>query len=143
MTKLARAGIGAKIEYGDGESPEVFTEVAEVRNISGPQLSRNTSDATTLDSAGGFEETIPALKTGGQVTLPILWINSAAQQDVYDMFDDDDAINWRITLPTNPTTIFAFAANVTGINMDINPNEPMQAELTLTISGQVARTSGS
>ena len=64
-------GVGTILERGDGASPEVFTAIAKIVSISGPEESKDELDDTTLDSAGGYKEFVSGLKDGGSMTLAL------------------------------------------------------------------------
>ena len=54
MTAAAKAGVGTTFSVGDGASPEVFTAIGEIVNASGPNISAEQIEVTTLDSSGGY-----------------------------------------------------------------------------------------
>lgn len=52
MPTQAKAAYGTKIKMGDGGSPETFTEIPEIGDITGPGMEVETEDVTTHSSAG-------------------------------------------------------------------------------------------
>jgi hypothetical protein len=56
---------------GDVGSPEGFVQVAKVRTINGPGLSRSWKDRTDLDST--WKEGKPGLPDIGEVSLQLHW----------------------------------------------------------------------
>lgn len=137
MTTLARSGVGAIIKI-TSTSPN--TVIGEVTNIDGPQESIDQTEVTTLDSAGGFKEFANALRDGGTVTIPILWINTAAQRTFRNLFGSATQPTFSITLPTSPQTVVTFAGRIASRNWTINPADPMQAEVQIKVSGTVTFT---
>jgi len=137
MTDAARSGVGAILRI---TSTSPWTVVGEVVNIAGPQESVDQTEATTLDSTGGFKEYIPALKDGGSITIPILWTNTAAQRSFRNLFGNVTPTSFSITLPTSPQTLVEFDGFIQSRNWTINPTDPMQAEVQIKISGQVTYT---
>lgn len=79
MTQSALRGKGTKIRIGDdviGASPApTFTEIAEVTQITGPGMSMDTSDVTSMDS-GNWRDFIAILNDPGEVTFDINYIPS-------------------------------------------------------------------
>jgi predicted secreted protein len=137
----AVAGVGTVLAEGDGASPEVFTAVAEVLTISGPELSTEEIDVTSLDSSGGFKETIAGLRDAGSVSFDVNWIKGDAQQlSIRDKIASGAAGNYKITWSDSPATVADFAAIVTGFSMNTEPNSQIQASITLKITGQVTFT---
>jgi hypothetical protein len=137
MTAQARSGVGAIIKI---TSTSPHTVVGEVTNIDGPQESIEQTEVTTLDSTGGFKEFTDALKDGGTVTIPILWINTAAQRAFRNLFGAATQPTFEITLPTSPLTLVSFAGRIASRNWTVNPADPMQAEVQIKVSGEVTFT---
>ena len=57
------------LKIGDGATPEVFTAIAEVKDINGPVLSREFAEFTHQQSASGYREYKPTFKNSGDVTF--------------------------------------------------------------------------
>ena len=49
-------GLGTLLKIGDGATPEVFAAIAEVKDITGPGLSREFAEFTRQQSSGGYRE---------------------------------------------------------------------------------------
>ncbi len=136
----AVAGLGTTFQSGDGASPEVFTTIAEVLSIGGPELSTEEIDVTNLDSSGGFKETIAGLKDAGSATLELNWTKSADQVAIRDKLAAGTTDNYKITWSDSPPTIADFAGLITAFSMNTEPNAQITASLTVKISGQVTFT---
>jgi len=48
-----------------------YTAIGQVKDISGPDISRGDIDVTDHDSASGWREFLPGLSDGGTVSFPI------------------------------------------------------------------------
>lgn len=69
-----QAAYGAQLKMGDGATPtEEFTTIADVKDISGPGVTRDMVDGTTHSSEDGYKEKVPTLKDGGDVTFELNW----------------------------------------------------------------------
>ena len=91
-------GVTSTLEYGDGASPEVFTAIGKIATISGPELSKEEVDDTTLDSPGGFKEFLSGLKDPGQVTFTVHRSpNDQNQEILFSDFAGTARRNFRIT----------------------------------------------
>ena len=136
----AISGIGAKYKRGDGQSNEIFSAIAEVSNIGGPDKSRDTIDVTSLDSTDGYREFIAGFRDGGEVTL-----NMNFTRDGYISMDadylSDDLVNYQIVFPDTGETTFDFAALVTNITNVIPTDDKISMDVTLKISGPVTTSS--
>lgn len=141
MTTSAISSFGTLLKKGDGGSPEVFTTIAEVLDIEGPDESLETEDVTSHDSTSGWVEKIGTLLDGGEVSFEVNFVPTNATHDSTtglraDMINRTRR-NFQMVLPDAGTTTYAFAALVT----NVKPSEPvkgaLRAEVTLEISGVV------
>jgi predicted secreted protein len=80
MPTLAIAAIGTLLKAGDGASPEVFTTLAEVRDIDGPSMTAEEIDVTNHSTVGNFAESIPGLLDAGSLSFAHNWIFTDASQ---------------------------------------------------------------
>jgi Lambda phage tail tube protein, TTP len=58
-----------------------YTTVAEVKDITGPDISVDVVDVTNQDSPDNFQEMIPTLKKGGTASFEVNFLPSDATQD--------------------------------------------------------------
>ena len=49
------------------------TKVAEVVNISGPNIETEDIDITSMDSSSGFRDFIPGLIDGGEISVDLVY----------------------------------------------------------------------
>lgn len=139
---LAVSSEGTLLKMGDGAGPEVFTAIAEVRDIGGPALAQGTEEVTHHGS-GGWREFIATLKEGGEVTFQVNVLNDATQgpgSGLLDAFDDGEAHNFQIVFPTATPLTADFAAIVTGFTPDAPVEGALTADATLQITGEVTWT---
>ena len=50
---------GTLLKAGNAASPEVFTTIANLGDIDGPELATNMEDVTSHDSTSGYDEVMP------------------------------------------------------------------------------------
>ena len=140
MATAAVSSFGTLLKAGDGGSPtEVFTTIAEVKDISGPSMEQGTEEVTTHSSPARFREFIPTLLDGGEVTFDVNFIGDATQgpaDGVYDDMVDGTKRNYTITFPTTGADVVTFAAYVTGFEPDAPVEGVLGASITLKITGQ-------
>ncbi len=136
-----KVGLGTIIAWSDGASPEVFTAIGKVANIGGPEESAEEVDDTTLDSSGGYTETLQGLKNGGTVSFTMHRNPDAAanQAQLETDFDAATTRKWRITWPFSPNELHSFQAFVQSLTRNTEPNAPITVDVTLKISGPVTR----
>lgn len=140
MATSAIMGIGTLLQIGDGGGPEVFTTMAEVLSISGPNETRETLDVTNMDSPNNTREKILALKDSGSVTFDMNFLGTNAQQNQLKTDMDAGTLrNFKIVMPGTVRT-FAFAALVTELSKDFPVDSQITASVTLEISGPVTES---
>jgi predicted secreted protein len=131
-------GYSTLFKTGNGATPEVFTTVAEVTNITPPAMSRDTVDATHEESPDGWREFIAGLKDGGEVSLDMNFVPDSADALAFmaewDATGSSALKNRQIVFPDG--SIFAFAAILTGYEPDAPIDDKMAASVTLKVSGK-------
>ncbi|HYI67130.1 MAG TPA: phage tail tube protein [Candidatus Limnocylindrales bacterium] len=142
MGGLAKWAFGAQIQIGDGATPtEGFTTIAEVLDISGPNLTRDTEDVTPHDAVDGYEEFIATLRRTGEVTFDVNFVPSHATHGpgaggLIGLYESDEATNFRLVLAASIGYTWAFAAFVTGINPGNPVTGASRASITLKPTGK-------
>lgn len=125
---------GTIFGIGDGEISESFTPVAEVTNISGPSLSRDSIEVTSHGSTDGYREYIPGLTDGGEVTIDLNW-NHTSHDDVWDLIDsEENNVNFEVLFPD--ATSFIFSGHATGFEVTAPIDDKLTASVTFKVSGQ-------
>lgn len=135
----ATAGVGTIFQRWSGSA---WVNIAEVNTITGPSMSRDTIDVTSLSSTGGYREFIGGFRNPGTVQLSMNFTRSN-----YDLFKTDfesSAIgNYRIVLPDAENTSVEFEGLVTELPLTIPADDKITMDVTIQISGAVETDSGS
>jgi len=113
------------------------TTVAQVRDISGPGISTETTETTDRDG-DGWKEFIGGLKDGGEVTFDILYDPSAATHDgttgIVALANSREEKTWTVEWPGSVTW------SLPGIVTKFEPKAPladaMTADVTVKVSGK-------
>ncbi|WP_405710108.1 phage tail tube protein [Streptomyces xanthophaeus] len=126
---------GTQFKRGDGAGPEVFTALANVTNVSGPGLSRETIDVTSHGSPDAWMEFIGGLKDGGEVSLDVNYAPANHDALVED-FDDDEPRNYQIVFPDPDTTTWSIKAVMTGFESEAPYDDKLAATITFKVSGK-------
>jgi len=135
----AIAGVGTKFRRWDGS---VWQDIAEINSITGPSMSRDTIDVTSLDSTGGYREFIAGFRDAGTITLAMNFSRETFELMKSD-FESDDLQNYEIILPDEEETSLEFEGLVTELPLTIPADDKVTADVTIKISGQVVVNSGS
>ena len=133
MTTAAFAGVGTLFKRGEDT-------VAEINSISGPNMSRDPIDVTSLDSTGGYREFIPGFRDGGEVTLSCNW-ELGAWSDWLADFQSDNIVTYTIVLSNDEATEISFDAYCVGMGVEIPTDDKVTNEVTLKITGAVSISS--
>lgn len=145
MTTLASIGHSNLFQIFDTDaSPDAWTTVAEVGNITPPAMARDAQDATHTESTEGWREFIPGLKDGGEVTCELNFVPDTASTDlILAQFDSDALTQIRIlfadasTAGANPPcSKFTCNAVMTGFKPEAPMDDKMKATLTFKVSGK-------
>lgn len=134
----AISGVGAEFRLGDAASPEVYTKVAEVLSISGPELSAEQIEATSLDSTGGYKEFISGLLDGGTVSIEFNFVSGNSNQEALRTrvsTSNQSALNYRIALPDSPETTVTFSGIVESYSMNVEAGSAVTVSVGVKISG--------
>ena len=136
----ALIGFGVTLARGNGASPEVFTDIAELMDLSPPSMTKDQVEATHTKSPDGFREYIPGLKDGGEFSATMNFLPSDTTQGntagglMHDFINESETRNWRITYPGSPAVTWTFRATVIGYEVAT----PMDDKMTLVATFRVA-----
>jgi predicted secreted protein len=145
----AFAGLGTKLQRGDGAGPEVFTTIAEMTKVQGTGSKADVIDVTNMDSPSAYREKLVTLLDAGEIAFDgNLIADDATQENVQADFDGRVLHNWKVVLPDDPATSLPrghwdFAAYVTSLDFDNQHDKQSTISGKLTITGPRTYTSGS
>ncbi|MCM2390198.1 phage tail tube protein [Streptomyces albipurpureus] len=128
-------GFGVQLRRGDGATPEVFTSIADITNLGGPSMTRNTIDVTSHGSPDGWMEHIGGLKDAGEVSLDVNYQPRYHDALVAD-FDDTAPRNYQIVFPDPEQTTWTIKSILTGFEPEWPHDDKAAASLTLKVSGK-------
>jgi hypothetical protein len=138
MPSGAIPAYGTLLKRGDGGAPETFTTVAEVRDISGPNIKGEINDVTTHSSAaaGAWREKISSLLDPGDVTFPINLVpGSTGHKSLISDMTGRLKRNFQIVFPDGGSTTWAFSGYITGFTAKAPTAGVLEADLTVTLTG--------
>ena len=124
-----------------GGLAEVFTTIAQVRNIGGPGLSLDVEDVTTHDSTGAWEEVVATILRSGEVTLDIVWDPATATHGwgigLLAVMPRRATRNFQVIFTDAASTTWSFAAEVVSFEPDAPHDGALTASVTIKLSGEV------
>src|SRR5512137_1826867 len=115
MASNAIAGVGTKFYRWSGSA---WVALSEVNSITGPSMTRDFIDVTSLDSTGGFREFITGFRDAGTLTLAMNFTHETYTTMKLD-FENNTAQSYMICLPDAQVTSLEFLGLVTEIPLTI------------------------
>ncbi len=132
-----------KIGYG---SPEVFSVIANVGDLSGPSLSAAVVDVTSHSTGTPWREKIVTLLDGGDIQLPLFFIpSSPGNQNPFGhdgtngllaVFTSRTLKNYEMVFPDQAQTTYSFQAYISKFNFKEPVAGVIAADVTFTITGE-------
>ena len=136
MSSSALSSQGMTIGIGDAASPEVFTDITEVKGIDGPGGQANEIDVTDLSSTA--KEFVLGLQDEGDITLDINYLPADTQHALLRARRASGAIgNFQIAFTDSPVTTWTFAALVKGFSISNAVDGITGASVVLRVSGTI------
>jgi predicted secreted protein len=138
MASSAFSGVGTQFRRWSGAA---WADLAEVNSISGPTMTRDFIDVTSLDSTGGYREFITGFRDAGTISLSMNFTRATYDIMLAD-FESPDVHYYEICLPDAELTTIEFAGLVTEIPITIPTDDKVTVDATIKISGNVEVNSG-
>ncbi|MDX3689952.1 phage tail tube protein [Streptomyces europaeiscabiei] len=132
---------GTQLQRGDGATPEVFTPLANVTDITPPGIERETYDVTAHDSEDAWREFIGGLKDGGEVELDLNY-DPREHDSLLSDFADAVPRNYKVVWPGTLGN-WAFKAIITNFEPEAPHDDKLAASVTYKVSGKPTITTGS
>ena len=136
MATQAVSSHGTLLKLGDGADPEVFTTIAEVKDISGPEMSLNMEDATSHDS-GGWREEIATLLEAGDISFDINYTADTTHETLQTAQYNRERLSFQIVFPMDTPITKEFSGYVTGFGFGAPVEGILTASVTIRVSGAV------
>lgn len=137
---IAVSSFGTLFKIGDGGGGgEVFTTVAEVKDIAGPKYAVGITDVTAHDT-GPYHQKITSLIDAGQFTFDLNFNNGATQGfsgGIYNDMVNRTKRNFQLVIPTTVVKTGSFAGFVVGYEMAFPVDGAITASVTIEITGAV------
>jgi len=127
-------GTGTNFQRGDGASPEVFTTVGDVINVTGPGITKDEIEVTALDSSA--KEFIGALDDPGEVSLELNWNPQDAEHvNLRTDAEGNTARNYRIVWSDVSATQVTFNGEVMEFSINTEANDAAKGSVRVKING--------
>jgi hypothetical protein len=98
ILRVGQSTVGVDLQYNTATSgPAVWDSWGCIHDISGPEITATTSDASCLNSEDGWKEFVAGMKDGGEVTFTMVTQYGENVQDSPGSVGVCQ--NWRIVVP--------------------------------------------
>lgn len=138
MAKYTGTGVTLAIEIAS-----VYTVVAQVRDIAGPNQSADVIETTSRDNANLYKTYLAGLRDGGEVTFDLVYDpdivthSATAAGGLVKLLQDGTVNNFRLSFPdAAPATTVTFSGLVTAFAPKAPMNDALTADVTLKVSGR-------
>ena len=137
-------GMGVILKLGDGAATEAFVAVAELVDINGPGIKRDSRETTHHQSADKYRTFKPGLRDGGELSFTVnLLPGNATHKDatggLLGSINDDEVHNWKLVLPEDADEDnydWSFAGFLTSFDPKYPKGDNITADLTIKVSGK-------
>jgi predicted secreted protein len=132
----AMLGYGTIFRISNNDSPGVYTDIAEVFNITPPSFEADDVDVTHNQSPNRTRETIAGLKTPGDCSFEMNFIpGSASDVLIRALLGSGEQRACQIEYPNAET--WDFLAAVKGYEISAATDDKMTATVSMQVSGDV------
>jgi predicted secreted protein len=132
----ASLGYGSTFRISNNDSPGIFTDIAEVFNITPPNFEADNVDVTHNQSPNRTRETIAGLKTPGDCTFEMNFIpGSASDVLIRALQGTGEQRACQIEFPNAET--WDFLASVKGYEVTMPTDDKMTATVSMLVSGDI------
>ncbi|MGC5009748.1 phage tail tube protein [Streptosporangium sp. DT93] len=128
-------GYGCQLLRSDGQVTPVFTAIAGVTNLGGPEIEREAYESTHHGSPDGWREYVGGLKDGGEISIEVRY-DPRVHDALVDDFEDTEARDYRLVWPAITGAQWDISAILTGFSPEGPHDDLLAAELTLKVTGK-------
>src|SRR5690606_36383151 len=130
----ASIGYGSEFRLGDGATPEVFTALAEVINITPPSDTVDIIDATHMQSPNGTRDYFEGLIDPAECSIGLSFVPGGAADDAIQTWKSTGGVkNCQIKFANGVP--WTFSGLLTGYEPTVPVDDKMTATLTIKVTG--------
>lgn len=138
MGNLAVPAVGTKLLLGDGAGTELFTELAEVMDISLSGEDASEIDVTDLSATDRRRKFKPGIIDPGSCEVTLNFVPGNTQHESLRTLQAAGTTrNWRIQWPTSPVKTWEFAGFIKSINWSAQVEDTIKSNVTIRVSGAI------
>lgn len=146
LTRGAGNGTGVLVAsatsaLSGGSDGSVFTTIAEVKSISGPDQQAGIIDVTNMDSPNNTREFLPNLIDPGTLSFDINFLpGNTGHQALQTVLTSRAKRNFRLIYTNSPANQADFAGYVTGLSISAGIEDALSASITVKLTSSIVNT---
>jgi len=119
---------------GGTAGTEVFTTVAEVKSISGPNMQTQMIDVTHMQSDNNTREFLPSLIDPGEISFSVNWLpGNATHVSLKNDQKNRTKRNYQLVFTDTAATTYAFSGYITSIGITSAIEDVLQGDITVKL----------
>lgn len=120
---------------GGADGTEVFTTIAEVKSISGPNTSSQVIDVTHMLSDDNTREFLPTLIDPGEMSFGLNFLPaSTTHTNLREDQKNRTRRNWKLVFTDSAATTYSFAGYVVGFSITSEIESALQAQCSIKLT---------
>lgn len=132
-------GYGSVLTVNTTVGAEV--NIAQIRNISGPGVSGNDVDTTTMDSSSNYRTFVSGLLDPGEVTFSLVYDPTAASHTRLARYMGSRyTATWKVMETSSGGTLTTFTGHVKGMGREVPMDDVITCDVTIKVSGKPGYT---
>lgn len=121
---------------GGTDGAEIFTAIAEVKSVSGPNMSSTVIDVTNMDSANNTREYISSWIDPGELSFACNFLpGNLGQQALVTAMQDRTRNNYTLTWSDSDGAVCTLSGLVTSFGITNQLDAALEANVTIKLTG--------
>jgi hypothetical protein len=132
-------GYGSVLVVNTSTGGEV--NVAQVHSISGPGVSGNDVDTTTLDSSSNYRTFVAGLLDPGELTFGLVYDPTAVSHTRLARYMNARySATWKVMQGSSGGTLTTFSGYIKGMSREVPMDDLITCDVTVKVSGKPGYT---
>ena len=153
MASNAWWAYGSEFQVKDGSDGSAWMAVAEIIDITGPNMSMESIDITNQDGTAGWRDFTPGWRDAGEVSISANWLPAHETQGdgtavseaegIFQSFEDDNIHSFQIVTEGDGsagTITIGMTGIITSFNTALPLTEQAKLDFTVKLTGAVTFT---
>jgi hypothetical protein len=127
-------GYGSVLIVATSTAGEV--NVSQIRSISGPGVTGNDVDTTTMDSSSNYRTFVAGLLDPGEMTFSLVYDSTdASHSRLARYMGSRYSTTWKVCQGSSGGTATSFTGYIKGMSREVPMDDVITCDVTLKVSG--------